>query len=231
MRKKKKNAKVTASNATKRGLANKSAAPAIDSPVPTGSNEKAVTASDAISQSPLPTEAEKVAAPAPDVPSTSQQPAALRQVDAMFGQIVKILMRSPQHKQRSLADLEWLVLPAVLSGQFSLAQAQQQSGIPGSVGVAALEQRFTLLVSVPLLIEYQAVMTRAEHLAASKLSAGDVSVLLDAVASVGAPVRLAFLWRPTLRDPDDDMVLEAAVNGQADAIVTFNRRDFRPATE
>jgi predicted nucleic acid-binding protein len=74
-------------------------------------------------------------------------------------------------------------------------------------------------------------MTRAEHLAASKLSAGDVSVLLDAVAAVGAPVRLAFLWRPTLRDPDDDMVLEAAVNGQADAIVTFNRRDFRPATE
>jgi predicted nucleic acid-binding protein len=39
------------------------------------------------------------------------------------------------------------------------------------------------------------------------------------------------LWRPTLRDPDDDMVLEAAVNGQAHAIVTFNRRDFRPAME
>jgi predicted nucleic acid-binding protein len=52
---------------------------------------------------------------------------------------------------------------------------------------------------------------------------------VDAVATVCTPVRLAFLWRPTLRDPDDDMVLEAAVNGQAHAIVTFNRRDFRPA--
>jgi predicted nucleic acid-binding protein len=74
-------------------------------------------------------------------------------------------------------------------------------------------------------------MTRAKHLAASKLSTDDVFVLLDAVAAVCTPVRLAFLWRPTLRDPDDDMVLEAAVNGQAHAIVTFNRRDFIPAME
>jgi predicted nucleic acid-binding protein len=58
-----------------------------------------------------------------------------------------------------------------------------------------------------------------------------VGILLDAVASVGEPVRPAFLWRSSLRDADDDMVLEVAVNGQADAIVTFNRRDFRPATE
>jgi predicted nucleic acid-binding protein len=50
-------------------------------------------------------------------------------------------------------------------------------------------------------------------------------------ASSRTPVHLAFLWRPTLRDPDDDMVLEAAVNGHAHAIVTFNRRDFSPAME
>jgi hypothetical protein len=43
-------------------------------------------------------------------------------------------------------------------------------------------------------------------------------IAVDAVATVCTPVRLAFLWRPTLRDPDDDMVLEAAVNGQVHAI-------------
>jgi cytolysin-activating lysine-acyltransferase len=76
----------------------------------------------------------KVAASS-DVPSTSQQPSAIRQVDVTLGKIVTILMRSPQHKQHSLADLEWLVLPAVLSGQFRVAQAQQ-SGIAVPVGVA-----------------------------------------------------------------------------------------------
>lgn len=98
---------------------------------------------------------------------------------------------------------------------------------------SALERRsgLTLLVSVPLLIEYEAVLKRAEHLKAAGLTAADVDVLLDAVAAVAEPVRLAYLWRPVLPDADDDMVLEAAVNGHADGIVTFNLRDFGPPAE
>jgi predicted nucleic acid-binding protein len=76
--------------------------------------------------------------------------------------------------------------------------------------VAALEQRFTLLFSVALMVEYEA-MIRSQHLVASKLSAQDVGILLDAVASVGEPACPAYLWRPSLRDADDDMVLEVAV--------------------
>jgi hypothetical protein len=56
------------------------------------------------------------------------------------------------------------------------------------------------------MIEYQSVITRVEHLSAARISAEDVAALLDAVAAVTERVRLAFLWRPTLRDPNDDMV-------------------------
>lgn len=95
---------------------------------------------------------------------------------------------------------------------------------------AAFEGRLTMLVSVPLMLEYEAVLTRPEHLGHSGLTAEDVATLLDGLAGVIEPVDLAFHWRPTLRDADDDMVLETAVNGQAAAIVTFNSRDFLPET-
>jgi len=72
-------------------------------------------------------------------------------------------------------------------------------------------------------------MTRPEHLAASGLIAREMEELLDAVMLVAEPVRLTFLWRPRLRDPDDDMVLEAAINGQVDRLVTFNLRHFAAA--
>jgi putative PIN family toxin of toxin-antitoxin system len=92
--------------------------------------------------------------------------------------------------------------------------------------LGALEYRFELLLSVPLMLEYLAVLTRPEHLAACGLTGGEVDRVLDDLASVARPVRLAFRWRPRLRDPSDDMVLETAVNGNANAIVTFNLRDF-----
>ena len=93
----------------------------------------------------------------------------------------------------------------------------------------ALERSYQLLASVPLMIEYEAVLSRDEHLVASGLSAQDVQTLLDAVAVVAEPVRLAFLWRPLLRDTQDDMVLETAVNGRADVLVSLNLRDFARA--
>jgi putative PIN family toxin of toxin-antitoxin system len=109
-----------------------------------------------------------------------------------------------------------------------VAAIRSDAGASRRVLQAFLERQrgLTLLVSVPLLFEYEAVMTRPEHLRAARLSLADVSVLLDAVAATAEPVRLAYLWRPALRDVDDDMVLETAVNGAADGIVTFNRRDF-----
>jgi predicted nucleic acid-binding protein len=122
---------------------------------------------------------------------------------------------------------------AVLDTTGVVAAIRSDVGASRRLLRAALERRrgFTLLVSVPLLLEYEAVLTRAEHLKAAGLSVVDVGLLLDAVAAVGEPVRLAYLWRPILRDANDDMVLETAINGGADAIITFNLRDFSAAAK
>jgi putative PIN family toxin of toxin-antitoxin system len=122
--------------------------------------------------------------------------------------------------------MRWVLDTATL-----VAAIRSNLGASNRLLAAALERRFTLVVSTPMLIEYEAVMTRVEHLSASGLTVDEIGVILDALAAVADPVRLAFHWRPAVRDPDDDMVLETAANGRADAIVTFNKRDFDRVAE
>jgi putative PIN family toxin of toxin-antitoxin system len=120
-------------------------------------------------------------------------------------------------------------LSYVLDMGVLVAALRSNKGASRQLLLAALDRRFELLLSVPLILEYEAVLTRREHLLASGLNTKEVGLVLDDLAAVARAVRLAFRWRPRLPDPDDDMVLETAVNGNADAIVTFNRRDFEPA--
>jgi predicted nucleic acid-binding protein len=56
-----------------------------------------------------------------------------------------------------------------------------------------------------------------------------VGRLLDALCAICKSIEISYLWRPVLRDADDEMVLEVAVNGRADRLLTFNERDFRGA--
>lgn len=78
-------------------------------------------------------------------------------------------------------------------------------------------------------LEYEAVCSRAEHQAAAGLTEEETDVFVTAVIALAEPVATHFLWRPQLHDPGDEMVLEAAVNGRADALVTFNIRHFGAA--
>lgn len=85
------------------------------------------------------------------------------------------------------------------------------------------------LVSTALFLEYESVLLRAEHRLVSGLSEADVEHVLAALASAAEPVEVHFRWRPQLADASDELVLEAAVNGRAEALITHNVRDFAPA--
>ncbi|MGD0347594.1 MAG: PIN domain-containing protein [Terracidiphilus sp.] len=87
----------------------------------------------------------------------------------------------------------------------------------------------TMLMTVALALEYEALCRSAEHRLASGLSATEADIFVDRLISMAEPVELYFRWRPQLRDPGDELVLEAAVNGRASAIVTFNERHLREA--
>lgn len=85
------------------------------------------------------------------------------------------------------------------------------------------------LVSTALFLEYEDVLMRPETRLATKMDAANVEGFLAAFASAAEGVEVNFRWRPQLTDPNDELVLETAVNGAADALVTHNVRDFREA--
>jgi putative PIN family toxin of toxin-antitoxin system len=114
----------------------------------------------------------------------------------------------------------------VLDTDVVVAAMRSPSGASAAILMIALEKRVTLLANVPLVFEYEATCSLKTHRVAAGLNETEVRVFLDAVAALVEPVPTYFLWRPQLRDPSDEMVLEAAVNGHADAIVTFNIRDY-----
>lgn len=110
-----------------------------------------------------------------------------------------------------------------------VAALRSPVGASAQIVRSVLKRERAVAVSVAMVLEYEAVATRPEHLAASGLTEVQVQTVIDALASVAKPIVTHFRWRPQLRDADDEMVLEAAVNANAEAIVTFNRRDFAPA--
>lgn len=89
------------------------------------------------------------------------------------------------------------------------------------------DKKFQPVVSTPVFFEYEEVLLRPGQF--PHLTAGEIDDYMDYLASVCETVRVNFLWRPTLPDPDDDLILELAVSARADAIVTFNLKDFAGA--
>jgi putative PIN family toxin of toxin-antitoxin system len=83
---------------------------------------------------------------------------------------------------------------------------------------------FDLHLSIPLVLEYTEVLLR--ELPNLYLGREEVDDLIDFYCAVGGHHEIFFLWRPFLRDPKDDMVLELAVKAGCESIITYNTRDF-----
>ena len=88
---------------------------------------------------------------------------------------------------------------------------------------------FDCAVSVPLILEYEAVLKN--HLDKGIVSDSDIEDFIDYLCAVGIKTKIFYLWRPYLKDQFDDHVLELAISAGAERVVTYNRRDFLRAED
>ncbi len=114
----------------------------------------------------------------------------------------------------------------VLDTSVLVAAARSRQGASFALVSSLPDPRFEIALSVALYIEWQAVLTRPEHLPPG-LRVEDALAYLRYILSIAHPQDVYYLWRPFLRDPDDDMVLECAVASGSQYLVTHNIRDFQ----
>lgn len=117
-------------------------------------------------------------------------------------------------------------MKVVLDTDVLIAGLRSPSGASAEIIRLARRGELTLMASVSLFMEYEAKCTLPIHYQAAGLTAVEADIFINTLASMIKPVKTHYLWRPQLRDPADEMVLEAAVNGGAQALVSFNQKHF-----
>src|ERR1700678_4449027 len=114
----------------------------------------------------------------------------------------------------------------VLDTDVIIAAMRSPSGASAALLLAARRGEIRMLANVALALAYEATCRRAQHGVAARLSSAYAGIFIVAVIALAEHAETHFLWRPQLRDPGDELVLEAAVNGHANALVTCNQKDF-----
>lgn len=114
----------------------------------------------------------------------------------------------------------------VLSADVVAKAFSSKAGASNRLLREVAEGRLVPLLSSPLFLEYETTLKQAEQRLAHGLTLDDIDGALSAVARAAEPVDVTFLWRPQMKDPNDELVLEAAVSGSAEAIVTLNPDKF-----
>jgi predicted nucleic acid-binding protein len=119
----------------------------------------------------------------------------------------------------------------ILDTDVIIAAIRSTSGASAEIVRRVLCGELHIDLSVAMALEYEAVATRDMHLKAGEISVNEAINLIDALVALARPVEIHFRWRPLLRDVDDEMIFEAAINAQDRTIVTFNTKDFEMAAD
>lgn len=141
----------------------------------------------------------------------------------------RLQLRQKIHISYDVTSYKICIVRYVLDTSVVAAGLRSRHGASNALLRMAHQAKFKLLASPPLFLEYEDVLLRPEQRLAHGLSVEQVNEFLTELAALIEPVDIHFLWRPQVSDPGDEMVLEAAINGRADALVTYNVRHFAPA--
>ncbi|MGA9673200.1 MAG: putative toxin-antitoxin system toxin component, PIN family [Terracidiphilus sp.] len=120
---------------------------------------------------------------------------------------------------------------AVLDTSVLITALRSSTGAAAEIIRLTLRGELTTLMDLKLACEYRDVALRTKQLQMSGKSRAETVAILDALEAIAVPVFVAFQYRPLSPDPNDDMVLDVAINGNADAIITNNARHFRGAAD
>ncbi|MFN6530884.1 putative toxin-antitoxin system toxin component, PIN family [Nostoc sp. ChiSLP03a] len=89
------------------------------------------------------------------------------------------------------------------------------------------DTRWQLNVSTTLVFEYEEILKQEKEQLG--LSDEDIDNVIEAICRIANRCSIFYLWRPVARDPDDDFLIDLAVEYQADFIITYNKKDLQAA--
>ncbi len=115
----------------------------------------------------------------------------------------------------------------VIDTNVLVAALKSKRGVSHQLLLQLMNGLYTPCVSVPLFVEYESVLKRSGLI--RNLRVVEIDTILDYLLSKSSIRAIYYLWRPVLKDPKDDLVLEVAVESGSRYIVTFNKRDFKEA--